>query len=88
VSKLRFEAVRRGQQKDREIERLKKASKWISVDERLPDEDGWVIVSGGLDSFAASYLDGKFYYANGVNCGSREVFYVTHWQPLPDPPKV
>lgn len=62
-------------------------SKWISVDDRLPDENTSVLVCNAngttYDEREAdiAYLEnGQF---DGVWCG-REL-KVTHWMPLPDP---
>ena len=58
--------------------------KWISVEERLPEEkesvlvhyvDGWMPI--------AFLLDGKWYQSNG----EMSWLSVTHWMPLPQPPE-
>lgn len=61
-----------------------KQPKWISVEERLPEEkesvfvhyvDGWMTI--------AFLLDGKWYQSGrGTSWLS-----VTHWMPLPEPPE-
>jgi hypothetical protein len=85
VSQLRVESVQREQQKNREIKRLKKASKWISVDERLPEHSSDVLFfSAEIGSVEAGFFDGA-YFGDAV---SEPVMDVTHWQPLPEPPKV
>jgi hypothetical protein len=67
-----------------EIERLK-ASKWISVDERLPEYSSDVLFfSAEIGSVEAGFFDGA-YFGDAVG---EPVMDVTHWQPLPDPPKV
>jgi hypothetical protein len=59
--------------------------KWISVEERLPEEkqsvlvhyvDGWMPI--------AFLLDGKWYQSGGETSW----LSVTHWMPLPEPPKM
>ena len=73
-----------------EIKRLK-ASKWISVDDRLPDiprgheSSGVVLVIADDDcqSLCTFYEDGSF-----CDEYQEEFTNVTHWQPLPEPPKV
>ena len=71
---------------------LDKQSKWISVEERLPEmyEDGSadiVLVTDGQFIHMAAYSNEKWYFAE---CGEMKepMFYkVTHWMPLPEPPK-
>jgi hypothetical protein len=61
---------------------------WISVNDRLPEIDGEYIVSNGS-------MVGVAYYENiGIEYQFHredyDSFYhndVTHWQPLPKPPK-
>ena len=68
---------------------------WISVKDRLPEEDStkFIIFTEGVDVYC-----GRYYSRNSFN---RESFFivesqnghifndsnVTHWMPLPDPPK-
>ena len=68
---------------------------WISIDKKLPKCDEYVLM-------AIQRKDNGFYVEygryigetiNGVNftyyneSGEKDTFYVTHWQPLPKPPK-
>ena len=60
--------------------------KWISVDERLPDEPGEVLACVYGRICIAWYSNRCFETPSGM------VFYpcenaVTHWMPLPEPPK-
>lgn len=67
-------------------------NQWISVNDRLPEEEGDVlvwIVDGKPDGihhleseYIANWEDGNFYDGdwNVING-------ITHWQPLPEPPK-
>ena len=71
---------------------LDKRTKWISVEERLPGmyEDGSadiVLVTDGQFIHMAAYSNEKWYFAE---CGEMKepMFYkVSHWMPLPKPPK-
>lgn len=57
---------------------------WISVKDRLPDKDGSYIVHSGRSGtvFAAHFWarDNRW-SGRGLNLN------ITHWMPLPDPPK-
>ena len=61
---------------------------WISVDDRLPEETIDCIVH-----YQHAYCDNDDYWAIGVCCYDGEKFQlgpaykVTHWMPLPEPPK-
>ena len=71
---------------------LSRQMEWISVEERLPEmyEDGSadiVLVTDGQFIHMAAYSNEKWYFAE---CGEMKepMFYkVTHWMPLPEPPK-
>ena len=61
---------------------------WISVKDRLPEEKVNCIVH-----YKHAYCDNDDYWANGFCCYDGEKFQldpaykVTHWMPLPTPPK-
>lgn len=61
----------------------RKQSEWISVEERLPKEDGKYIVHNrsGMVFQAKYYSSPKTWgmVDKGVN--------ITHWMPMPEPPK-
>lgn len=63
-------------------------TKWISVDERLPEEKVNCIVH-----YKHAYCDNDDYWAIGICFYDGEKFQinpaykVTHWMPMPEPPK-
>ena len=60
---------------------------WISVEERLPEEDTRVLVYleiPKLDALTYTHCDtDRILYGKWVRWGG----YATHWMPLPEPPK-
>lgn len=58
---------------------------WISVSEKLPKpgEDVLVVVFDGYDT----YTDTDCLMRDGKWCYETENHKVTHWQPMPKPPK-
>ena len=67
-----------------EIVPLVKQSEWISVEERLPDREGTSLVY--TYKGAIKFGDFRCYYAKNDN--PQFDYYVTHWMPLPEPPKM
>lgn len=62
---------------------------WISVNDSLPTEYDYVIVSY-VDNEGLRYIPAIGYIRNGVWYIEREIEFhriVTHWMPLPSPPK-
>ena len=57
--------------------------KWISVKDRKPDNCEEVLINFGDDCYALGSLVGKRWYS----FESRLLKKVTHWMPLPKPPK-
>ena len=67
------------------IEELSKP-RWIPVTERLPEVRVWVLCYCRANSFDVFRMtdEGHWQY------GNRSIYmkgYVTHWMPLPEPPK-
>jgi hypothetical protein len=61
-------------------------SEWISVDERLPDPVfDWVIVCA--DGAMATVMYTKNRGFHGLTANDLIMRDITHWQPLPEPPK-
>lgn len=62
---------------------------WISVDDRLPEdfeshESFYIVSSKGLVCFSTAFFkDGEFWSSKDF-VGLTDV---THWMPLPEPPK-
>jgi hypothetical protein len=58
-------------------------SKWISVEERLPDILSTIIVCDKKGNVGEAYYygEGSFQWIDG------DLVIVTHWMPLPEPPK-
>jgi hypothetical protein len=59
-------------------------NQWISVKDRLPDEDGWYLVYKHNRVRVAEWCKDCWYNESDLpidDCA------ITHWQPLPEPPK-
>lgn len=66
-----------------------RASGWISCSERMPEEDGeYLLVSNG-EIKVLPYMDGEFYndWPSAFRHWDKISVNVTHWIPLPEPPK-
>ena len=66
--------------------------KWISVEERLPDDRGNFITKihcnngDWIEMNTFDYME-KEWWHDAVNCTVKATDFVTHWMPLPEPPK-
>jgi aminoglycoside phosphotransferase family enzyme len=77
---------------DRDINKILLSKEWISVKDRLPEHmDKVLVVYEDSDNILmASYTDGilgkgfSVYYADGRKPTHTPI---THWMPLPEPPK-
>jgi hypothetical protein len=59
-------------------------NQWISVKDRLPDENGWYLVCKHNRVRVAEWCKDCWYNESDLpidDCA------ITHWQPLPEPPK-
>lgn len=72
-------------------------NKWISVKDRLPDKElaehreiyyydvfpdiEVIVMIVGATLPTAVFYDGENFYADGTT------YQITHWQPMPEPPK-
>ena len=67
---------------------------WIDVNERLPDKEGDYLVYI-VSCFSEPRMETMYLakYANGFNWAAHVIGYwvaentITHWMPLPEPPK-
>lgn len=66
----------------KEIEELNKEREWISVEDGFPENCTNVLINSVRAVNEAYYEKERFYTENG-----KEYNYVTHWMPLPTPPK-
>jgi len=60
--------------------------KWISVEDKLPEDDRDVLVYYGNNRCGVEWINwvkGKCYGW----CGEDNIVSVTHWMPLPESPK-
>lgn len=64
---------------------------WISVEDRLPDNPTKEVLAWCGYHILARYSDDQWlvYYSDkySENTGWTEEHNITHWQPLPEPPK-
>jgi hypothetical protein len=95
VSKLRFEAVRRGQQKDREIERLKASLAFYVEDQKVEynkSEDLLCKIedlNNRLKVLRDRVVPEDFSGANVIYVDFKDSLLALYGEPaLPDPPKV
>jgi len=63
-------------------------SDWISVKDRLPTKETYLILYDEKNGCAPGYYEDQwwtyFFYGNECNARAENV---THWMPLPTPPK-
>ena len=65
----------------RACQRMDSSGKWISVKDRLPESAGWYLVFyNGSEMHVAFFKGKKWPFDNHYH-------KITHWMPLPEPPK-
>jgi len=70
----------------KEIERLKGEREWISVKDRLPEIwKDYLVTDGGACMVAEFMIESQEWNFFGISWWSNG--HVTHWMPLPEPPK-
>ena len=91
VYNLKFKAEERIKELEEDIKALQHVqSDWISVEDRLPkqyDEDYLVCVKNKNKEGGIFIVDCKNFNSDSVWVGGNTYEIVTHWQPLPQPPK-
>ena len=67
------------------IEELTAQTRWIPVTERLPVNTKSVLIvhRGGVST---GWYNGR-YWERGASTNHRPIQTITHWRPLPEPPK-
>lgn len=67
--------------------------KWISIEDRLPDLNSFVLSTDGELVAATVFLYNDHikkyhwdYFSSGCGCCDTDMKNVTHWMPLPIPP--
>lgn len=56
--------------------------KWISVKDQMPEESGQYIVCTKKKGVYCTW-----FYTNEGSFGAKGATHITHWMPLPNPPK-
>ena len=69
----------------RRLRDLEQAQKWIPVTERLPKNDTYILVNTEGVVIPAHWHNDRMYAFTAI--GVATVGGVTHWMPLPEPPK-
>ena len=72
------------------IETLNGRSQWISVNDRLPERSGDVLVCYGeyyMSVLSYSWRHKAFNAFDSLPTSENRIESVTHWMPLPEPPK-
>lgn len=64
------------------IQTLEKTNGWISVKDRLPEEEVYVLV---WETQGFAYCD--MLKSGAWNIGANNGAIISHWMPLPEPPK-
>ena len=69
----------------------RKQSEWISVEERLPEDEKAVLCYYGFDDLGMMFTGVLSYFCFDPDPHWQHAdtgFTVTHWMPLPEPPKM
>jgi len=66
------------------VTELEAAQRWIPVSERLPERDGYYLITNSYTSLGY-FFDGVWRYSP-IHPNNQAAFPVTHWMPIPEPP--
>lgn len=64
-----------------------KKDEWISVDDRLPEEDTFLVTWAGKDIYALAHENSFTGLYECPECGNEISQDFTHWQPVPASPE-
>ena len=80
IISMNYKDWARAQNAIRQLPSAQIEQRWIPVTERLPEKHEWVLVRSKLVKMKTDFIsnEGSWYATPGV----------THWIPLPEPPKV
>lgn len=75
-----------------ENKELRKKGQWISVKERLPKTEDYVLITDGINVWVGTYENtgfrGRKQWGQAyVGCSMVDDTKITHWQPLPSKPE-
>lgn len=67
-------------------------SEWISVEDRLPEEEKIVIVFDLYQGITTGYVENNVFISPDIICDGNNIIeidlqQVTHWMPLPEAPE-
>lgn len=65
---------------------LLKAQEWISVKERLPEQAGKYLIAA-LEQGKYTHITTVYFGRHFTMTGRMAYWKVTHWMPIPEPPK-
>jgi len=78
----------RWREMEAELEQLREESRWIPVEERLPEDDVMVLVWRKCSKYSYPQYTAVHNSGEWFSNGGRKVNNITHWRPLPAGPEV
>lgn len=70
------------------VDAVQVAQQWISVKDRMPDNDAICLVCGKKGGMRVARVFVGKTYSWWTIVGTGKYFNATHWMPLPEPPKM